>query len=100
MIEINKKGVIKDIEVWVDITHTWIGDLIVDLVTPTGAIVNLHNRLGSSKDNIIKTYQAENIAGLGALIGGNAKGSWALVVKDLAGRDIGKLNQWGLEISL
>jgi len=100
VIEINKKGVIKDIEVRVDITHTWIGDLIVDLVTPTGAIVNLHNRLGSSKDNIIKTYQAENVSGLGALIGENAKGSWELVVKDLAGRDTGKLNQWGVEISL
>lgn len=100
LIEINKEGVIQEIKVWVDITHTWIGDLIVELVPPTGAGVNLHDRSGSSRDNIIKMYQSEEVAGLGTLIGENVKGPWKLLVKDLAGRDIGKFNKWGLEITL
>ena len=36
--------------------HTYRGDLVVDLITPTGAVVNLLNRSGGSADNVDQTF--------------------------------------------
>src|SRR3546814_18153012 len=43
-------------EVYVDITHSYIGDLRVDLVAPDGSVYKLHNRSGGSSNDIDKTY--------------------------------------------
>ncbi|HEX5693488.1 MAG TPA: M4 family metallopeptidase, partial [Arenimonas sp.] len=43
------------VSVAVNIVHTYIGDLKVDLVAPDGSLYNIHNRSGGSADNIIKT---------------------------------------------
>ena len=97
---ITASGDIKDAQVWVDITHTWIGDLQVKLATPAGTEIILHDRSGSGQDNLIKTYAAENLAAISTLVGQPAKGTWTLSVSDLAGRDVGKLNRWGLKLRL
>jgi subtilisin-like proprotein convertase family protein len=99
-IDIKATGNISDIKVWVDITHTWIGDLRVKLATPAGGEIILHERSGRSQDNLIKTYSAENLAAINALVGRSAQGTWTLWVTDLAGRDVGKLNRWGLKLTL
>ncbi|MFD6372402.1 S8 family serine peptidase, partial [Streptomyces roseolus] len=44
------------LKVGVDVKHTYIGDLKVDLVAPDGSVYVLHNRTGSSTDNILQTY--------------------------------------------
>ncbi|MDX2299376.1 MAG: proprotein convertase P-domain-containing protein, partial [Xanthomonadaceae bacterium] len=43
------------VPVSVNIVHTYIGDLKVDLVAPDGTLYNIHNRTGTSTDNIVKT---------------------------------------------
>jgi hypothetical protein len=50
--------------------------------------------------NLIKTYSQENLTAMKTLIGQSAQGTWILRVLDLAGRDIGKLNRWGLKLTL
>ena len=40
----------------VNIVHTYIGDLVVSLIAPDGTACVLHNRTGSSTDNINQTY--------------------------------------------
>ena len=40
----------------VNIVHTYIGDLVVDLIAPDGTAYILHNRAGGSADNINQTY--------------------------------------------
>jgi subtilisin-like proprotein convertase family protein len=99
-IDIITTGAISNISVWVDITHTWIGDLRVILAAPSGSEVLLHDRSGRSQDNLIKTYSEENLAAIKTLLGQSAQGTWTLKIIDLAGRDIGKLNRWGLQLSL
>ena len=93
-------GDIKEVQVWVDITHTWIGDLQVKLTTPSGTGILLHDRSGGGQDNLIKTYSADNLAAIKSIAGQPAQGTWTLGVTDLAGRDVGKLNRWGLELTL
>ncbi|MFC8511097.1 M4 family metallopeptidase, partial [Streptomyces sp. NPDC057411] len=45
-----------NLSVGVNIVHTYIGDLVVDLIAPDGSVYNLHNRTGGSADNINQTY--------------------------------------------
>ena len=84
----------------IDITHTYIGDLRVELVAPSGRQAILHNRLGGGQDNLITTYDSTSTAALATLVGQEIQGSWVLRVTDLAGRDVGKLNKWSVELTL
>jgi subtilisin family serine protease len=75
----------------VHIIHTWIGDLVVDLVAPDGSVYNLHNRSGGSADNIHTTYTRN-------LSGEVANGTWRLRARDWAGLDVGHIDSWTLDI--
>ena len=94
-----KTGQLDSISVEIDITHTYIGDLIVELTAPDNTAVLLHNRLGGSADNIIKTYTLLNTSSLQALRGHAIQGNWSLKVSDRAGADQGKLNRWALKLT-
>ena len=76
-------------QVKVDIKHTYIGDLRVDLVAPDGSLYVLSNRAGGSADNIIKTYAVN-------LSSENINGNWQLRVRDYAGGDTGKIDSWSV----
>jgi len=73
----------------VNIVHTYIGDLKVDLVAPDGSIYVLHNRSGGSADNIVQTYSVN-------LSSEALNGTWRLRVNDNAGGDIGYINSWSV----
>jgi carboxypeptidase T len=75
--------------VTVNIVHTYIGDLKVDLIAPDGSVYVLHNRTGGGTDNINSTYTA-NLA-TEAL-----NGTWTLRVNDNASGDTGYINQWSM----
>jgi M6 family metalloprotease-like protein len=91
-------GRLKDIEVRIDISHTYIQDLIVTLVAPSGKSIPLHHRSGGSADNIITTYTRDSTPELTSLDNEPVNGTWRLQVADVAGRDVGKLNRWALRI--
>jgi subtilisin-like proprotein convertase family protein len=91
-------GIVDDVEVSVDITHTFIRDLLVTLVSPQGTSVPLHQRTGGDADNIIKTYAPANTPQLQTLRGQQIQGAWRLKVADLEAADLGKLNKWSLKI--
>ncbi|MCX5405285.1 M28 family metallopeptidase [Streptomyces sp. NBC_00335] len=71
----------------VNIVHTYIGDLVVDLVAPDGTLYNLHNRTGGSADNIVKSVTVNASSEV-------ANGVWNLRVKDVAAQDVGYINSW------
>ncbi|GAA3088951.1 S8 family serine peptidase [Streptomyces roseofulvus] len=77
------------LKVGVDIKHTYIGDLKVDLVAPDGSVYTLHNRTGSSTDNIVQTYTVNASAEV-------ANGVWKLRVNDNANADTGRIDAWNL----
>ena len=93
-------GQIDNIVVELDITHTYIGDLVVELISPDDTLVLLHNRSGGSANNIIKTYTMTNTSNLQNLRGDSTGGDWRLHVSDHAGLDQGKLNRWALQLTL
>jgi subtilisin-like proprotein convertase family protein len=85
-----------NVQASVNITHTYKGDLIVEL--RHGATnVRLHNRTGGSTDNIVASYPPTTVDGPGTLAnfnGQNSAGTWTLFVSDNANIDVGTLNQW------
>jgi len=87
-------GAIATMEVDVDITHTYIGDLTVTLVCPSGTSAVLHGRTGGSADNIKQTYTPT------ACAGEPVTGSFKLLVSDSAAVDKGTLDGFALRIVL
>lgn len=76
----------------VNITHTYIGDLVVKVTSPSGKVALLHQRAGGSADNIIKTYEVTSILGAET-----QTGAYKIAVQDLALFDKGTLNSWSIE---
>jgi len=93
---------ISEVEIYVDITHTYTGDLIVEVISPEGTSVTLSNRFGGSADNIVGWFPSELAVGgpgsLDDLIGENAMGEWELHISDNAGSDLGTLNTWCVRV--
>lgn len=78
------------LQVGVDITHTYRGDLVIDLVAPDGSTYRLKSASSSdSADNVIATYTVN-------ASGEAANGTWKLRVQDTAAQDTGRVNSWKL----
>ena len=75
--------------VTVDISHTWKGDLKVDLVAPDGSVYVLSNYAGGSADDIKQTFNV-NLSSEGL------NGNWKLRVNDKASGDTGRINSWSI----
>jgi serine protease len=78
------------LKVDVTIFHTWKGDLKVDVVAPDGTLYNIHNRTGSSTDNVIGTFTINASSEV-------ANGTWKLRVNDNATGDTGRIDKWSLQ---
>ena len=110
-------------QVCFEVTHTWVGDLTVELVAPDGTIINLTNRPGGGNctgDNIDAcvvpgtgndmngtcaaaaptisgTFTASAGFNLGNVNnGGNANGQWTLRARDFVGFDAGTIDNFTL----
>jgi subtilisin-like proprotein convertase family protein len=86
------------VEVSVDITHSWSGDLDLRLVSPSGAEVLLQAGQGGDADNLVRTFTTSTSPALATLQGQATEGTWRLRIKDTASQDVGKLNSWRLLI--
>ncbi|MEW2059857.1 S8 family peptidase [Streptomyces sp. NPDC007002] len=78
------------LQVPVNISHTYIGDLKIDLVAPNGTVFNLKAfGSGGSSDDVVTTYTV-NASSV------TANGTWKLRVQDNWTYDTGRINSWGL----
>ncbi|MFF0201259.1 S8 family serine peptidase [Streptomyces sp. NPDC005017] len=77
------------LKVGVNIVHTYIGDLKVDLIAPDGTVYTVHNRSGGSTDNISQVYTVNASSEVAA-------GTWKLRVNDNAGGDTGRIDSWNV----
>jgi aminopeptidase S len=76
--------------VGVDITHTYRGDLVIDVVAPDGTAFRVKNSNNDSGDNLVTTYTVN-------ASGEVANGTWKLRVQDVASADVGRINAWSLQ---
>jgi len=98
---------IADLDVVLNIQHTYVSDLGIILISPDGTSRTLINRRGGSSDNIQLTLSDEASVGVGSLSslrgtvkpesslsafdGKSAKGRWILQVTDFARGDVGQI---------
>ena len=85
--------------VQVNLEHTYVGDLILTLVSPQGTSIVLHDRSGGNQDNLVGVYPESLTPSedLGKLKGEKLSGTWTLRVSDREGLDAGKIVSWGIE---
>ena len=99
-IALDQDATIVGVQVTLDISHTYRGDLLVTLLTPWGDAIVLHQRhQGSGADDIRLTIDESDVQALATLHGHSTKGDWRLQVQDLAPDDVGMLNSWALEFA-
>ncbi|WP_299098297.1 reprolysin-like metallopeptidase [uncultured Winogradskyella sp.] len=114
-INVSDSGTISDLRVSVDITHSYIGDLLLQLQHPDGVnFVNIWNRNCNTTafGNIDITFKdgepaitcASPTVGLAApenalssFNGLDMNGDWTLVLVDFFNGDTGTLNNWSME---
>ncbi len=86
-------GKVTTVSISLNIKHTYRGDLLVQLVSPTGVAKDISRRAGGSADDLIISKKA--IAGFA---GAAAAGTWKLTVADLAKADVGTLNSASIQV--
>ena len=117
---------VQNLQVGLNITHTYDGDLRVTLIAPDGVTrVVLSNRHGGNGDNFVNTRFRDSATlsiaafdtdangdgitdgppynglyrpdgSLANFNGQSISGNWTLLVQDVAGGDVGTLNSWSL----
>jgi cysteine-rich repeat protein len=91
---------ISNINVDIDITHTWRGDIDLTLTSPAGTAVILWQDTGGSADDLIGNFPNSLTpdGSLSAFAGETGNGTWTLNVVDDAGFATGTLNSWGVNL--
>jgi len=109
---------VADVNVKLNITHSWDADLVVSLKSPSGTSVTLFSKIGSSGDNFTNTILDDQAAtsiaagsapfsgtfkpspgALSSFTGAALNGTWTLTVQDTATQDGGTLNSWSIDIT-
>ncbi len=119
-ITINASGTVYNLELTLDITHSFIGDLDAYLLSPSGRQVELFTQVGDQYNNLsnvtLSDSASRSIATLGIadvpyhgtwrpegllsdFIGEDVSGTWILQIRDTAYADEGTLNSWSLKIT-
>lgn len=116
VITIADASTITDVNIGVDITHTYIGDLTIAVVSPnsTEVILKTFNDCDSEEDIIgifdddavaFNCFNADNNIPqkslndlLEAFNGENAAGDWTIRLGDFQADDTGTLNSWFIEV--
>jgi subtilisin-like proprotein convertase family protein len=102
---------VSKVKVVVNATHPYLGDLIINIVNPSGTVVNLWDKQCNASDNLNITFAEFNGSvvcaspttgtyipqeSLAAFAGSNANGNWKLRVRDTARGDTGNINSWSV----
>jgi subtilisin-like proprotein convertase family protein len=89
-------GAVSKVTVSTNITHTFRGDLVVQVVAPSGQVATISNRAGGSADNLVVTDMDITTAFPATT---TFNGTWQLFVRDLAAVDVGTINSFQLKIT-
>lgn len=110
-------GEIVEVSVGLDITHTRIGDLDIQL-THNGTTITLYSGECTAEDNLINTRFDDQAAGdidcsvtdhtgtftpfqaLAAYVGDEAMGDWTLTITDMSAGETGTLRAWDVVVLL
>lgn len=107
---------VRDIDIAINLFHTWDSDLTVFLTGPDGTVVRLWAGVGGSSDGFNVTIDDEATTNINAITGTfrpqqypseamceydkkDPSGTYTLTIQDTVGGDSGTLNSWSLVIT-
>ncbi len=114
-INVPNNFIFADLNVTINIDHTYVEDLNIKLISPSGIEVLLCDGVGGSGNNFTNTYFDDSaadpissgtapfigsyqpIGNLSDFVGENMQGDWTLSIEDTENLDGGTLNSWALE---
>lgn len=112
--------IVDDVNVVINLTHTFVGDLEITLISPSGTRVLLTDNRGGTGNDFTNTAFDDSapdpisgiVAGdapftgfftpeqpLSAFIGEMPNGNWQLEIVDNIGVDVGTLDSWSIQFS-
>lgn len=116
VLTVDESIVVEDVNVRINLTHTWASDLDISLIAPDGTEVELTSDNGSSGDNYTDTVFDQEASmpitsgtapftgtfipegDLSSLNGITSQGDWTLSITDDAGGDGGELIDWSVTL--
>ena len=118
VLDIGDHATIHDLDVFINLTHTFTGDLEISLQAPNGTEVLMFENEGGSGDDITDvTFDDEAVSSISGQIapfgpgtfrpspgslsdfdGLDVFGQWTLIVNDELGGDSGRLNHWSIHV--
>jgi subtilisin family serine protease len=93
-LDLTQPGVVSELRIGIDVTHSFIGDLRIELIAPDGTAVILHSQEGGSAKDIRRIYTVTDRPALAALLGKQVQGTWSIKTVDRWKIDVGRLNSW------
>lgn len=114
-INVTSGGTISDVNVFTNISHSYVSDLTITITSPAGTVVELVNSECGTDNDINATFDNAGIAlacagtpvisgtvlpsgDLNTLNGQSCVGVWTLTVADAFNIDGGAINNWSLNI--
>lgn len=105
---------VSDVNVTINIIHTYIQDLVISVIAPDATEIVLFDRECNGEDDISVTYDDDAVAtitcatpvtgtniptnALSVFNGKSSLGDWTLKVLDYYNADTGTINSWSIEI--
>jgi subtilisin family serine protease len=99
-VKIAESGSLQDISIAVDLDHTYLGDVEITLISPSGDRILLQGRTLGIRTKLQTSYTLTTTPALRLLLGTPTQGNWQLEIVDNIPGDSGKLNWWQLKIGL
>lgn len=98
-LHVDINGRVRDLRVWVELEHSFLGDISLTLIGPQSRVLLQSRTLG--RQTVLKTtYTLQTCPALRHMIGASAQGQWSLQVVDQARHHTGTLHGWQLELNL
>jgi subtilisin-like proprotein convertase family protein len=98
-VEMPRECAIVDIEVDLEIHHSYLGDLLVQLQSPSGTTATLHRYGGQARSHLQRTYASRDTRSLRTLVGERGAGTWVMTVRDNAEIDTGTFDGFKLRLT-
>jgi len=99
-INITEAGTLRDIQVNLDLEHSFLGDLSIHLIAPNGTVILLQGRTLGRATRLQMTYSLQTTPMLRQLLNRSISGRWQVRIVDHALLNVGRLRSWQITFGL
>jgi subtilisin-like proprotein convertase family protein len=89
---------LQSIDVGLDVEHSFVGDLRISVLSPSGTEIVLRDHSGTGNAHLVSSYDPTTLPALAPLLGRSAVGRWEVRVRDDAGADTGTFHSASLRL--